>query len=133
MLVQITVSGQYMENYGAHSWNGIGQCPQYWKCKGDFTRIVMCNVPIVDVPSVMADLNKRIDDFSERSQGSSYDAYCFNLQPNKLSHGEQVEWAYKCFDEIQSIPQSEVQAFLTAFGREEEVDPPADRFDTVVA
>ena len=23
-----------MENYGAHDWDGTGQCPQYWKMKG---------------------------------------------------------------------------------------------------
>jgi hypothetical protein len=25
---------QYLENYGAHTWNGEGECPQYWKNKG---------------------------------------------------------------------------------------------------
>jgi len=25
---------QIRENYGAHSWDGKGECPQYWKCKG---------------------------------------------------------------------------------------------------
>ncbi len=25
---------QYMENYGAHDWDGKGECPQYWKMKG---------------------------------------------------------------------------------------------------
>ena len=23
-----------MENYGAHDWDGVGECPQYWKFKG---------------------------------------------------------------------------------------------------
>jgi hypothetical protein len=23
-----------MENYGAHDWDGTGECPQYWKMKG---------------------------------------------------------------------------------------------------
>ena len=23
-----------MENYGAHDWDGEGECPQYWKMKG---------------------------------------------------------------------------------------------------
>jgi hypothetical protein len=22
------------ENYGAHDWDGTGECPQYWKAKG---------------------------------------------------------------------------------------------------
>jgi hypothetical protein len=25
---------QYAENYGAHDWDGTGECPQYWKMKG---------------------------------------------------------------------------------------------------
>ena len=25
---------QTRENYGAHDWDGTGECPQYWKCKG---------------------------------------------------------------------------------------------------
>jgi hypothetical protein len=28
------VVAQYEENYGAHSWDGQGECPQYWKMKG---------------------------------------------------------------------------------------------------
>lgn len=31
-LLQITA--QYHENYGAHSWDGQGTCPQVWKPKG---------------------------------------------------------------------------------------------------
>jgi hypothetical protein len=23
-----------MENYGAHDWDGVGECPSYWKFKG---------------------------------------------------------------------------------------------------
>ena len=25
---------QDYENYGAHDWDGTGECPQYWKAKG---------------------------------------------------------------------------------------------------
>ena len=25
---------QFMENYGAHDWDGTGECPQHWKFKG---------------------------------------------------------------------------------------------------
>ena len=30
----LTVQTQYRENYGAHAWDGEGECPQYWKNKG---------------------------------------------------------------------------------------------------
>jgi hypothetical protein len=32
--MKLLISTQYMENYGAHTWDGTGECPQYWKAKG---------------------------------------------------------------------------------------------------
>ena len=29
----IHVATQVLENYGAHDWDGTGECPQYWKPK----------------------------------------------------------------------------------------------------
>ncbi len=33
-MAMIVIRTQYMENYGAHDWDGEGECPQYWKFKG---------------------------------------------------------------------------------------------------
>ena len=30
----LVISTQVFENYGAHNWDGEGECPQYWKAKG---------------------------------------------------------------------------------------------------
>ena len=35
----IVIHTQHRENYGAHDWNGEGECPQYWKFKGGNTYI----------------------------------------------------------------------------------------------
>jgi len=32
--MKLHIVTQYMENYGAHDWDGQGACPQYWKFKG---------------------------------------------------------------------------------------------------
>jgi len=32
--MKLLITTQYMENYGAHDWDGEGACPQYWKMKG---------------------------------------------------------------------------------------------------
>ena len=32
--MKVLISTQYVENYGAHDWDGVGECPQYWKSKG---------------------------------------------------------------------------------------------------
>lgn len=33
-MMNVEVSTQIRENYGAHEWDGNGECPQYWKSKG---------------------------------------------------------------------------------------------------
>ena len=32
--MKLHITTQYMENYGAHDWDGEGACPQRWKFKG---------------------------------------------------------------------------------------------------
>jgi hypothetical protein len=32
--MQLLITTQTQENYGAHDWDGVGACPQYWKFKG---------------------------------------------------------------------------------------------------
>ncbi len=32
--MKLHIQCQYMENYGAHDWDGTGTCPQYRKFKG---------------------------------------------------------------------------------------------------
>ena len=31
---KLLITTQFYENYGAHDWDGAGECPQYWKAKG---------------------------------------------------------------------------------------------------
>ena len=32
--MKLHITTQVYENYGAHDWDGTGECPQYWKAKG---------------------------------------------------------------------------------------------------
>ena len=32
--MKLVIETQVYENYGAHDWDGSGECPQYWKAKG---------------------------------------------------------------------------------------------------
>jgi hypothetical protein len=52
-MMKLLITTQVYENYGAHDWEGEGECPQYWKAKGgsdyvvkrfkgDATTTVMC-------------------------------------------------------------------------------------------
>jgi hypothetical protein len=33
-MAMLVITTQIFENYGAHSWDGVGACPQRWKPKG---------------------------------------------------------------------------------------------------
>ena len=37
---KLVIHTQYKENYGAHDWDGKGECPDYWKFKGGTTYVV---------------------------------------------------------------------------------------------
>lgn len=39
--MKLLIETQVYENYGAHDWDGEGECPQYWKAKGGDTYFVM--------------------------------------------------------------------------------------------
>lgn len=38
--MKIVFRTQVEENYGAHGWDGEGECPQYWKMKGGHEYLV---------------------------------------------------------------------------------------------
>lgn len=44
MVKDLIIGTQYMENYGAHGWTGVGDCPQFWKAKGG-EEIIITHVP----------------------------------------------------------------------------------------
>ncbi len=57
----LVIRTQYMENYGAHDWDGKGQCPQYWKMKGG-SEYKITNVPLnIDYQEVVSMANVERD------------------------------------------------------------------------
>jgi len=38
--MKLLITTQVYENYGAHDWDGTGECPQYWKAKGGCDYVV---------------------------------------------------------------------------------------------
>jgi len=55
--MMLVIRTQYMENYGAHDWDGTGECPQYWKMKGG-SEYKITNVPLnIDYQEVVTMAN----------------------------------------------------------------------------
>ena len=43
--MKLVIQTQHRENYGAHDWDGKGECPQYWKFKGGETYVFANLIP----------------------------------------------------------------------------------------
>jgi hypothetical protein len=66
--MMIAIDTQYRENYGAHDWDGEGECPQYWKSKGGSTYKIL-GVPLnIDYQAVVDMVRDDIEHRSEYSE-----------------------------------------------------------------
>lgn len=70
--MKIVIQTQVKENYGAHDWNGEGECPQYWKFKGGSTYVVpnltpeqAIRVREFGMPTLTALIEERSDSYEE--------------------------------------------------------------------
>ena len=43
--MKLVITTQIHENYGAHAWDGEGECPQHWKAKGGENYVVQHLTP----------------------------------------------------------------------------------------
>lgn len=73
--MKIVIQTQVKENYGAHNWDGEGECPQYWKFKGGETYIVpnlsveqTLKIKDKGIPTLMALIESNSDMFEEYVQ-----------------------------------------------------------------
>lgn len=70
--MKLVISTQVRENYGAHDWDGEGECPQYWKFKGGNTVVVRDITPAqairiseTGIPTLSALIEERNESFEE--------------------------------------------------------------------
>ena len=66
--MKVVIHTQFKENYGAHDWDGKGECPQYWKFKGGSTYVVECSLEQAMSGQFSTDVAKCIEysnDYSE--------------------------------------------------------------------
>lgn len=63
----VVISTQYRENYGAHDWDGRGECPQHWKSKGGDTYFVNASAADIADKQWWVDVEGCINHSSEYS------------------------------------------------------------------
>ena len=59
-MAKLLITTQVYENYGAHDWDGVGECPQYWKAKGGSDYVVK-NVNVNTVTETVMALRSQIE------------------------------------------------------------------------
>jgi len=64
--MMLVIRTHFMENYGAHDWDGTGECPQYWKMKGG-SEYKITDVPLnIDYQEVVSMANVETDNIGCR-------------------------------------------------------------------
>lgn len=66
--MKLVINTQFRENYGAHDWDGKGECPQYWKFKGGDTYVVEVSLAEAQDPAFYEAVAKCIEHSSDYSE-----------------------------------------------------------------
>jgi hypothetical protein len=101
--MKIVIQTQVRENYGAHDWDGKGECPERWKFKGGETYVVpnltpaqAARVQEEGIPTLTALIESRSEGFEEYILGFSVaedgDAVCEPWETPFELFWEQNRW-----------------------------------------
>ena len=59
-MAKLLITTQVYENYGAHDWDGVGECPSYWKAKGGSDYVVK-NINVNKVTETLMGVRGQIE------------------------------------------------------------------------
>ena len=59
-MAKLLITTQVYETYGAHDWDGVGTCPQYWKAKGGSDYVVR-NINVNKVTETVMAIRDQIE------------------------------------------------------------------------
>jgi len=95
----VHIMTQCRENYGAHDWDGVGQCPQYWKNKGGDDYVIGGAPSIEDAEHFVQMYICHENDYSEeRVVGACEVADDFHTEMERISDGEIEAWRIEWVD-----------------------------------
>ena len=95
----VHIMTQCRENYGAHDWDGVGQCPQYWKNKGGDDYVIGGAPSIEDAEHFVQMYICHENEYSEEYVvGAKEVANDFHTEMEKISDGELEAWRIEWVD-----------------------------------
>lgn len=98
--MKLVIRTQYKENYGAHAWDGTGECPQYWKFKGGSEYI------IDDIEHHV----RPTDDFFHKKLEMIIDGLRYRVE-NKDNYSEEyiLDWTVEDNDYLSDFERSQLE------------------------
>jgi hypothetical protein len=100
-MAKLLITTQVYENYGAHDWDGVGECPQYWKAKGGNDYVVKKFKDFSAVSETVMALRSQIeqdnDGFRETIIGWEIvgDKYLTEFEQSQLDYEGQIRYSPK--------------------------------------
>jgi len=97
----LVIQTQYQENYGAHGWDGEGECPQYWKMKGGQEFMVTGLDNSQDIDAVVDCVRDQIEHRSEYARediigyGLEADDYMSWFEKSQLEYDGAIQFPEK--------------------------------------
>ena len=90
--MKLLITTQVYENYGAHDWDGVGACPQYWKAKGGSDYVVR-NINVNQVTETVMAVRGQIEQDNDAFRESIIDWSI--VSDDALTEFEQSQLAYE--------------------------------------
>ena len=91
-MAKLLITTQVYENYGAHDWEGEGECPQRWKAKGGSDYVVK-NVNVNRVTETVMGVRSQIEQDNYAFRETIIDWTV--VADNALTEFEQSQLAYE--------------------------------------
>jgi len=90
-MAKLLITTQVYENYGAHDWDGVGECPQYWKAKGGNDFVVKNFKNLDKVTETVMALRSQIE------------------EDNKYFHQHIIDWEVVADDYLTEFERSQLE------------------------
>ena len=93
MTDKIIIYTQYRENYGAHNWDGEGECPQYWKSKWGYNYVVLLQNPVDKISDTLViEMAGRLGVLQKSDYSEEYMIGWEMVQDSQISRLVTEEW-----------------------------------------
>ena len=109
-MAKLHIVTQYQENYGAHDWDGQGDCPQYWKFKGGDDYFVL-NVDLNRAAETVDAVRSQIEWDTQYSRSWVInwevvaDDFVTEFERNQLEWEGKISWPVKCLKVTELVAQ----------------------------